>query len=91
MRGYIKGLGAMSAEERMAAYEKGLGAMSAKENKMKMCIAWEEKYAEFKRCVEMPERGTPLYNWQKTQLVWMPRFERRLQRMKGVPCGVKEE
>jgi hypothetical protein len=33
MRGYIKGIGAMSAEERMAAsekgYENGLGAMSA--------------------------------------------------------------
>jgi hypothetical protein len=68
MRGYIKGLGAMSAEERMAASEKGLGAMSAKENKMRMGIAWEEKYAEFKRCVEIPERGTPLYNWQMTQL-----------------------
>jgi hypothetical protein len=47
MRGYIKGLGAMSAKERMAASEKGykngLGAMSAKENKMRMGIAWEEK------------------------------------------------
>ena len=52
----------------MAAYEKGFGAMSAEENKMRMGIAWEEKYAEFKRCVEMPERGTPLYNWIKTQL-----------------------
>ena len=35
---------------------------------MRMGIAWEEKYAEFKRCVEMPERGTPLYNWQHRQL-----------------------
>jgi hypothetical protein len=56
MRGYIKGLGAMSAEERMAAskkgYKNGLGAMSANENKMRMGIAWEEKYAEFKRCLE---------------------------------------
>ena len=52
----------------MRGYIKGLGAMSAEENKMRMGIAWEEKYAEFKRCVEMPERGTYLYNWQKTQL-----------------------
>jgi hypothetical protein len=55
MRGYIKRLGAMSAEERMAAskkgYKNGLGAMSAEENKMRIGIAWEEKYAEFKRCV----------------------------------------
>jgi glucuronate isomerase len=42
--------------------------MSAEENKMRMGIAWEEKYAELKGCVEMPERGTPLYNWIKTQL-----------------------
>ena len=31
-------------------------------------IAWEEKYTEFKRCVEMRKEGTPLYNWQKNQL-----------------------
>ena len=30
-KGYENGLGAMSAEERMAAYENGIGAMSAKE------------------------------------------------------------
>jgi hypothetical protein len=71
-KGYENGLGAMSAEERMAAskkgYENGLGAMSAEENKMRMGIAWEEKYAEFKRCVGMPEIGTPLYKWQSQQL-----------------------
>ena len=43
----------MSAEERMAAskkgYENGLGAMSAEENKMRMGIVWEEKYAECRR------------------------------------------
>jgi len=33
-----------------------------------MGIAWEKKYAELKRCVEMPERGTPLFNWQMHQL-----------------------
>ena len=33
-----------------------------------MGIAWEKKYAEFKRCVEMPEKGTPLFNWQQNQL-----------------------
>jgi glucuronate isomerase len=42
--------------------------MLAEENKMRMDIAWEEKYAEFKRCMEMPEVGTPLHNWQKNQL-----------------------
>ena len=42
----------MSAEERMSASEK----------------AWERKFVEFKRCVEMPERGTPLHNWQQNQL-----------------------
>ena len=101
MRGYIKGLGAMSAEERMAesekgyenglgsmlakermaadqkGYENGLGAMSAKartaarkngSSNDKIGNTWEKKYAEFKRCVEMPEKGTPLHNWQKSQL-----------------------
>ena len=34
----------------------------------KMGIAWEKKYAEFKRCVEMPEKGTPLHTWQQNQL-----------------------
>jgi hypothetical protein len=42
--------------------------MSAEENKMRMGIAWEEKYAEFKRCVGMPEIGTPLNTWQSHQL-----------------------
>jgi hypothetical protein len=35
---------------------------------MRMGIAWEEKYAEFKRCVGMPEIGTRLHNWQGLQL-----------------------
>ena len=55
MRGYIKGVGAISAEERMAAsekgYENGLGTASVaavvaakkKGDKMGMGIAWEEK------------------------------------------------
>jgi hypothetical protein len=94
MRGYIKGIGAMSAEERIGAYENGIGAMSAEERMAasekgyenglgamsaeekkegrkkgnKMGIKWEKKYAEFKRCVEMPEKGTPLYIWQSHQL-----------------------
>ena len=71
-KGYENGLGAMSAKERMAAskkgYENGLGSMSAEENTMRMGIVWEEKYAEFKRCVGMPEIGTSLYNWQRQQL-----------------------
>jgi hypothetical protein len=71
-KGYENGLGSMSAEERMVAskkgYENGIGAMSAEEKKMRMGIVWEKKYAEFKRCIGMPERGTPLHNWQKYQL-----------------------
>ena len=35
---------------------------------MRMGIAFEKKYAKFKRCVEMPKKGTPLHTWQKTQL-----------------------
>ncbi len=31
----------------------------------KMGITWEKKYSEFKRCVEMPEKGTPLHTWQQ--------------------------
>ena len=71
-KGYKNGLGAMSAEARTAASEKGykngLGAMSAEartaagqkgSSNDKMGIAWEKKYAELKRCVEMPEIGTP--------------------------------
>jgi hypothetical protein len=57
-RGYIKGLGAMSVEERMASRKKG----------NKMGIAWEEKYAEFVSYDGMPERGTKLVDWQRTQL-----------------------
>ena len=73
-KGYENGLGAMSAKERMAAgekgYENGFGAMSAKartaarkkgSSNDEINNAWEKKYAEFKRCVEMPEKGTPLH------------------------------
>jgi len=80
-KGYENGLGAKSAEERTAAgqneYENGIGAMSAEawtaarkkgSSNDKMGIAWEKKYVELKRCVEMPEIGTPLYTWQKGQL-----------------------
>jgi len=80
-KGYENGLGAKSAEERTAAgqkgYENGIGAMSAEartaarkklSSNDKMGIAWEKKYTELKRCVEMPEIGTPLYNWQQNQL-----------------------
>ena len=68
-KGYKNGIGAMSAKERTAArvmgYENGIGAMSAKERTAArgMGINWENKYAEFKRCVEMPENGTKLYIW----------------------------
>jgi hypothetical protein len=57
----------MLAEERTAAGKKGYENGIAK-SMLKAGIAWEEKYAEFKRCVEMPERGTPLFNWQQHQL-----------------------
>jgi hypothetical protein len=71
-KGYENGIVAMSAEARMAAsekgYDNGLGAMSAEENKMRMGIAWEEKYAEFESYDRMPEIGTRLYNWQQNQL-----------------------
>ena len=81
MRGYIKGIGAMSAEERMAAsekgYENGLRAMSAEartaarkkgSSNDKSGNTWEKKYAEFKSYDGMPEKGTPLYTWQQHQL-----------------------
>ena len=81
MRGYIKGIRAMSAEKRMSASEKGykngIGAMSVEERMAargkgssydKTGIAWERKFVEFKICVEMPEIRTPLYNWQINQL-----------------------
>jgi hypothetical protein len=58
--GYENGLGAMSAKARMAARKKG--------DKMRMGIAWEEKYAEFESYDGMPEIGTPLYCWQDNQL-----------------------
>ena len=58
-KGYENGLGTMSAEERMAASAKSMLAAG---------IAWEKKYAEFKRCVEMPEIGTPLHTRQSHQL-----------------------
>ena len=48
----------MSAKARMAARKKS----------DKMGIAWERKYAECKRCMEMPKKGTSLHTWQKTQL-----------------------
>jgi hypothetical protein len=48
----------MSVEERMASRKKG----------NKMGIAWEEKYAEFVSYDGMPERGTKLVDWQRTQL-----------------------
>ena len=37
-------------------------------NRAKIGNAWEKKYTEFKSYDGMPERGTPLYTWQKNQL-----------------------
>jgi hypothetical protein len=71
---YENGLGAMPAKARMAArekgYENGIGAMSAEERTAArgMGIKWENKYAEFKRRMVMPEEGTTLHTWQKNQL-----------------------
>ena len=75
-KGYENGLGAMPAEARMEVsemgYENGLGAMSTEERiaarRSGMGIKWENKYAEFKRCVVTPEEGTKLYSWQHNQL-----------------------
>jgi hypothetical protein len=80
-KGYENGIGVMSAKARTAAgekgYENGIGVMSAEartaagqkgSSNNKMGIAWEEKYAEFESYDGMPERGTPLHNWQQTQI-----------------------
>jgi Zn ribbon nucleic-acid-binding protein len=37
-------------------------------NCAQMGIVWEEKYDEFESYDGMPERGTPLDTWQKSQL-----------------------
>jgi hypothetical protein len=45
-------------------YENGLGRTAARKKRSsndKIGNAWEKKYAELKRCVEMPEKGTPLH------------------------------
>ena len=51
-------------------YENGIGTMSTKERTTAhgMGIIWENKHAEFKRCMVMPEEGTTLHTWQKNQL-----------------------
>jgi hypothetical protein len=74
-KGYENGIGVMSEEARMAGSKKGyeneIGVMAASEkgsSNDKIGIAWEKKYDEFKRCVEMPERRAPLHNWQSQQL-----------------------
>ncbi len=42
--------------------------MVARKKGDKMGITWEKKYAEFESYDGMPERGTPLHNWQENQL-----------------------
>jgi hypothetical protein len=61
MRGYIKGLGSMSAEERMVASEKGAQMGYENGDKMRMGNAWEEKYAKFESYDGMLERQTSLH------------------------------
>ena len=64
----------MPAKARMAAcekgYENGIGAMSTKERTTArgMGIIWENKHAEFKRCMVMPGVGTKQYTWQAAHL-----------------------
>jgi hypothetical protein len=75
---YENGIGAMSAEERMVAsekgYENGIGTMSAEARMVarkkgdNMGITWEKKYAKFNSYDGMPEKITPLYTWQQSQL-----------------------
>jgi len=104
MRGYIKGIGAMPAEARMAAsekgYENGLGAMLAEERTVArrsgIGIKWENKYDVFKRHVVMPEEGTELKSWQQNQLstgaaCLNAKIQKEIERMKGVPYGVNGE
>jgi hypothetical protein len=74
-KGYENGIGVMSAEARMVGskkgYDDGIGVMAASEkgsSNYKIGIVWEKKYDEFKRCVEMPKKGTLLYTWQQSQL-----------------------
>jgi hypothetical protein len=47
----------------MAASEKGY-----KKSMLAAGIVWEVKYVEVESYDGMPKKGTPLYNWQQTQL-----------------------
>ena len=40
----------------------------AQNNCAKLDNKWEQKYAEFERCMEMPTENSKLYNWQHNQL-----------------------
>ncbi len=71
--GYENGIGAMTAEERTAAgkkgYENRIGGEECKEYVGGSHRMGEEVlYYELKRCVEIPERGTPLQTWLSHQL-----------------------
>jgi hypothetical protein len=68
MRGYIKGIGAMPAEERMAAYENGIGAMSTEERMVTSekgyenengigAMSAEERMAARKKATKWASRG----------------------------------
>ena len=41
-----------------------LSDCAVQKNRAKIGNAWEKKYAEFESYDQMPEIGTPLYNWQ---------------------------
>ncbi len=55
----------MAASEK--GYKNGIGATGEK-SMLAAGIAWEEKYVEFESYDGMPKKGTPLYNWQQSQL-----------------------
>jgi hypothetical protein len=38
-------------------------------NRAKIGIPWERKFDEFRRCVEMPEKGTPLYTYPSCRTI----------------------
>ena len=62
-------------------------------NRSKIGIVWEEENTEFKRCVEMPKKGTPLYSWQQNQLAASlnAKIRNDLAKNKGSTVGVNGE
>jgi len=82
MRGYIKGLGAMSAEERMAAYENGIGAMSAEER----MAAYENGI----RAMSAEERMAASKKGYENRIGMMSAEERMAASEKGYENGLRK-